>query len=56
MNKETRNSAPARGTVNNNRTSVIKNYTPATSGVQSNHTPTTQQAPAAPAPPSPKKK
>lgn len=35
---------------------LTKNYTPpTTSGVQSNHTPTTQQAPSPP-PPSPKKK
>jgi hypothetical protein len=46
---------PCRGMAQDNHTPATKNFTPRTTGVQSNHKPETQQAPSAP-PPSPKKK
>jgi hypothetical protein len=57
MIKDNPSTTPTRTMVHDNHTPATKNFTPATSGVQGNHTSTTQQAPSAPPPPpSPKKK
>jgi hypothetical protein len=56
MSKDKPSAPPSRTMAHDNHMPATKIVRPATTGVQGNHTPTTQQAPSAPPPPSPKKK